>query len=95
MRMANAHTVHCNQMGQAMAERSSRAKKAVNLTLDAELLAEAKAFGTNLSATLEAALETVHREKRAAKWRKDNKAAVEAWNGVIEKDGLWLDKYRG
>ena len=82
-----------------MAERPTRTnpartKKAVNVTLDAELLAEAKAFGTNLSATLEAALETAHRERRAAKWRKDNKAAVEAWNGIIDKDGLWLDKYR-
>lgn len=78
-----------------MAERSTRPKKAVNLTLDAGLLAEAKAFGTNLSATLEAALEAAHRGKRAAKWREDNKGAVEAWNGIIEKDGLLLDKYRG
>lgn len=78
-----------------MAERSTRPKKAVNLTLDAGLLAEAKEFRTNLSATLEAALEAAHREKRTAKWRKENRAAVETWNGNIDKDGLWLDKYRG
>ena len=33
-----------------------RKKKAVNLTIDAELLAEAKAAGTNLSSVLETAL---------------------------------------
>ncbi len=34
----------------------TRKKKAVNLSIDAELLAEAKAAGTNLSSVLETAL---------------------------------------
>jgi antitoxin CcdA len=48
-------------------------KKAVNLSIDARLAAEAKSFGTNLSATLEKALHQEHGDKRAEKWRKDNR----------------------
>ena len=70
-------------------------KKAVNVTINASLIAEAKAFGTNLSATLENALYLEHRVKRSAKWRKDNREAVEAWNKLVEDDGLWIEKYRG
>jgi antitoxin CcdA len=69
-------------------------KKAVNLSIDARLAAEAKSFGTNLSATLEKALHQEHGDKRAEKWRKDNREAVEAWNKLVEEDGLWIDKYR-
>jgi antitoxin CcdA len=70
-------------------------KRAVNLSIDARLAAEAKSFGTNLSATLEKALHQEHSDKRAEKWRKDNREAVEAWNKLVEEDGLWIDKYRG
>ena len=83
------------RMEPAMTERPSKTRKqAVNLSIDAALAAEARAFGTNLSATLEEALHKQHREKRAAKWRNDNKAAVEAWNRLIDEDGLWIEKYR-
>lgn len=77
-----------------MAERSSRTKKAVNVTLDADLLAEAKAFGTNLSQVLERAVKNEHREKRWAKWRDDNREATELMNAYVKKNGLWSKKYR-
>ncbi len=73
---------------------SRRSKKAVNVSLDAQLLAEAKEFGTNLSALLEAAVIEQHREKRNAKWKKENQAAIDGWNNLIDEDGLWIEKYR-
>jgi antitoxin CcdA len=78
----------------AMPSSTKPRKKAVNLTIDAGLAAEARAFGTNLSATLEKALHQEHRDKRSAKWRKDNRVAVEAWNKLVDEDGLWIEKYR-
>lgn len=72
-----------------MMERPGKTKKAVNLTLDAELIAEAKAFGTNLSQVLDTAVREVHREQRALKWWNDNKAAIEASNAELEKNGMW------
>lgn len=66
------------------------AKRAVNVSIDAELLAEAKAFGTNISAVLDAALRAAHREKRAALWREENKAAITQSNTELEANGTWF-----
>jgi antitoxin CcdA len=75
-------------------ESAMAAKRAVNVSIDAELVAEAKAFGTNISAVLDAALRAAHREKRAALWREENGEAVTAWNDYVQANGLWADKYR-
>ena len=66
-------------------------KKAVNLTVDAELLAEAKASGVNLSSVLETALKEQLKQQRWQKWREDNRAAIEASNAQLERDGLWYE----
>lgn len=60
-------------------------KKAVNLTIDANLLAEARDAGTNLSAVLEQAL----RSERARRWREENREAIEANNAQLEREGMW------
>lgn len=76
-----------------MAKLATR-KRAVNLSIDSELAAEAKELGTNLSAVLERALRAEHRERRQAKWINDNRTAMDAWNRLIEEEGLWAEKYR-
>ena len=76
-----------------MQERAKR-KKAVNLSVDAELLAEAKAAGTNLSRLLERALAQELKEHRWQKWREENRAAIEASNAELERNGMWCEKYR-
>lgn len=73
---------------------SAKRKKAVNLSIDADLAAEAKEFGTNMSALLETALQAEHRALRQAKWQKENKGAIETWNRLVADEGLWVDKYR-
>lgn len=77
-----------------MQDKPARRKKAVNLSIDAELVAEAREFGTNLSATLEQALREAHREKRWAKWREENRAAIEAHNRFVTEHGLLSDEWR-
>ena len=77
-----------------MQNKAPHRKKAVNVSIDAELAAEAKAFGTNMSAVLEKALSIEHREKRWAKWREENKAAIDTHNKFIEEHGAWGEKYR-
>ena len=69
-------------------------KKAVNLSIDAELAAEAKEFGANMSATLERALREELRTQREQKWREDNREATESMNEYVRKHGLWAKKYR-
>ncbi len=77
-----------------MQDHAKRRKKPVNLSIDAELLAEAKAAGTNLSRLFERALAEELKERRWQKWREENRAAIEASNAELERNGLWADKYR-
>ena len=70
-------------------ERVRPAKRAVNLSVDAELLDEAKAAGTNLSALLEKALSDELRAHRRARWLDDNRAAIEADKAELERNGPW------
>ena len=64
-------------------------KKSVNLSIDAELAAEAKEAGANMSAVFERALHEELRERRWQKWREDNRDAIEASNAELEKNGMW------
>jgi antitoxin CcdA len=69
-------------------------KKAVNLSIDAALVAEAKFFGTNMSALLEQSLRTAHFDKRQAQWRADSAEAVANWNDYVDEHGLLADTYK-
>ncbi len=72
-----------------MMDAQASRKKAVNLSIDADLIAEARSAGTNLSAVLEAALKAQLREQRRMKWLEDNREAIEAGNAQLERDGMW------
>lgn len=73
---------------------SSAPKKATNLSINKELLAEARALNINLSATLEQALTEKVRKERRKQWLEDNKQAIEACNELAEQNGLFADKHR-
>ncbi len=69
-------------------------KKATNLSIRADLLAEAKLMKVNLSAEFEKALTEVVRKMREEQWRSENREAIAAYNRHIERDGLWSDGLR-
>jgi antitoxin CcdA len=69
-------------------------RKAVNLSLDAALVAEAKALNLNLSRTVEEALRQRVRDEKARRWQEENADAIAFNNAQIERDGLWCDDYR-
>ena len=69
-------------------------KKAVNVTIDPELAAEARAAGLNVSGVLDRALRTELKAYREARWREENRVAIEESNAEMERNGLWCDKYR-
>lgn len=64
-------------------------KKPVNLSIDVELLAEAKSAGTNLSSVLEEALRARLAAQRADRWRDENREAIEASNRELAANGPW------
>ena len=70
------------------------AKRATNVSLNEELVAEAKALGINLSQACEAGLSDCVRQARAAKWLIENKEALDWSNDYVARNGLPLAKYR-
>ena len=69
-------------------------KKAANLSLNSELLAEAKRLNINLSATMEKALMKEVTQRLRSEWLEKNTEAIDACNEFIESHGLFSDSYR-
>lgn len=69
-------------------------RRAVNLTLDAALVADAKALGMNLSRAVEEALRAKVSAEKGRRWAEENREAIKATNARVEREGLWSDDYR-
>lgn len=69
-------------------------KKAVNLTVNSDLLKTVKKFKINLSFTLEKALVEVLLNKRKELWMEANKGAITSYNERVEKEGTFSDGVR-
>jgi len=69
-------------------------KKATNLTVNADLLAQARSMNINISSVLEAALiETLKRKKRS-EWLRENEDSIQAYNAVVDQNGVFSDGNR-
>ena len=64
-------------------------KRAVNVSIDAELIQAAKAAGTNLSAVLERALRDELSGASRQHWFDANRSAIEADHAELERTGPW------
>lgn len=73
---------------------STAPKKATNLSINKELLAEARRLNINLSATLELALTEKVRQEKRKQWLENNRGAIDACNELTEQNGLFSDKHR-
>jgi antitoxin CcdA len=80
--------------GPAPAPARRARKTPTNLSLRTDLVQRAKALGMNLSEVLESALEKAIREAEQARWLAENEAAIDHYNSVIEKYGLFGEEFR-
>jgi len=69
-------------------------KKAANLSVDVDLLQQAKELKINLSQTFEEALRQKIRAHEGEKWREENREALKSYNRWVEKNGLFSDGLR-
>ena len=69
-------------------------KKPANLSLDAQLLAEARALNINLSAAAEDGVKKAVSKAKSEAWKRENAEAIKSSNEWVEKNGLPLEKYR-
>ena len=69
-------------------------KRAINLSLNAQVLDTARELGMNLSATVDALLAEEVKKRYWERWNTENKDAIEHYNARIEREGLPLARYR-
>lgn len=69
-------------------------KRAVNVSVDAEILAAAKAQGINLSQALEEELRKRTQEARETKWREQNRKFIESYNAYIDRNGVFGEEFQ-
>lgn len=64
-------------------------KRPTNLSLNSKVLDLAKELGINLSQTVDALLEEEVRRRLREQWLERNRAAIEAYNARIEREGTF------
>jgi antitoxin CcdA len=69
-------------------------KKATNITLSSDVLAEAKALGINISQSCDQFLRELVRNERERRWQQDNAGFIAAYNQTVADEGLPLDTWR-
>lgn len=70
-------------------------KKPTNLSLNSDLLRQAKAHKINLSKTLEQRLAELLLEEKRRKWKEENRDAIDGYNRRIEANGEFSEGLRG
>jgi len=69
-------------------------RRPTNVSLDGDLVEEARALDINISRACEEGLERVVREERRRRWIEENREAMEASNAYVRDHGLPLARYR-
>ncbi|MDI9334015.1 MAG: type II toxin-antitoxin system CcdA family antitoxin [Cytophagales bacterium] len=70
-------------------------KRATNLSINSDLLKQAKEIGINISQFVERSLgEQVKRHKNA-QWLRENREAIQGYNAEVERIGVFGDSWRG
>jgi len=81
-------------MNRSLREDGQPFRRPTNVSLDADLVREARELSINISRACEEGLVRSIREVRARQWREANREAVESSNAFVEAHGLPLDRFR-
>lgn len=73
---------------------ASAPKRATNVSLNSDLLEQAKTLGINVSRACERGLAEQIAELRDKCWLEENREAIESSNAYVEARGLPLARYR-
>ncbi|WHS29826.1 type II toxin-antitoxin system CcdA family antitoxin [Brucella sp. NM4] len=69
-------------------------KRATNLSIDNELLSEARQHKINISRAAESGIAQAIASAKSALWKDDNRPAIQSSNAYVESNGLPLERYR-
>lgn len=71
------------------------AKKATNITLSADVLADARRLGINISQACDSYLRELVRREQERRWAEQHADFIAAYNQTVETEGLPLEQWRG
>ena len=71
------------------------AKKATNITLSADVLADARRLGINISQACDTYLRELVRREQERRWVEQHGDFIVAYNTTVEAEGLPLEQWRG
>lgn len=77
-----------------MQRNSGSPRRATNLSLSADVLAEAKGLGINISQACDEFLRDLVRKERAKRWKQDNAEFIQEYNRIVDAEGLPLAKWK-
>lgn len=89
--MINAHKEH--SMDASLYD-TDAPKKSTNLSINSDLLRQAKDHRINLSKALEQRLVEMLLEEKRREWREENRDAIDAYNRRIEAKGVFSEGLR-
>jgi antitoxin CcdA len=69
-------------------------KKSANLSINSDLIQQAKALKINLSKLLEEKLAQTIAAQKESLWLQENKEAIENYNDRVSKNGTFSDRLR-
>lgn len=69
-------------------------KRATNLSIDNELLSEARRLKINISRAAEIGIAQALAAAKSALWKEENRPATQSSNAYVEANGLPLEHYR-
>lgn len=84
--------MHMNSL--APRARKAGHRRPTNVSLAADLIAEARSLDINISQACEKGLAAEVKKAREDKWIEENWEAIQSSNAYVEKHGLPLAKYR-
>lgn len=73
---------------------SNAVRQPANLSIDSQLMQEAKALDVNVSRAAEAGIAEAVAAEKSRLWKLENRATLEAWNEYVERNGLPLAQFR-
>ena len=73
---------------------TSARKKPANLSVNGDLLRQAKELGINMSQIFEERLAEVIRERKCLQWQKENRIGLEAYGRFLEENNLFSASVR-
>jgi antitoxin CcdA len=69
-------------------------RRATNLTIDVELLEEARSLKVNISRAAESCFASAVKPEKGWRWKAENQEEFNSWNDYVGEHGLPLAKHR-